>query len=285
MVSTTDTSDMIEEKLETGFHNSTDLILKEMTELKNQFEKSVSSTKTIPFPRTTITQEPSSSWSSNTQDATNTTVEGTEQQTAGERSHNVFIAGDCITSILSQNKMVHANIQVKIKSHSNGSLKDIHDTIITMAQDDDEYICDIDAFIIHAGTNNLSDGGSIESVTKQYKELAETVKHINYDCPIIISSVLPRKNDRLANQVIAETNRSLKQLCESESYIFLENTENFLSDGAPDASLYKVYWFCHDAAQLFKHKQFFKLLSRELVSHYRPLTWKNIESHHQKTCL
>ena len=41
--------------------------------------------------------------------------------------------------------------------------------MITIAQDDDEYICDIDAFIIHAGTNNLSDGDSIKSVTKQYK--------------------------------------------------------------------------------------------------------------------
>ena len=35
-------------------------------------------------------------------------------------------------------------------------------------------------------------------------------------------------------------------------------------------------WFCHDVAQLFKQKQFFKHLSRELVSHY---STSNMEKH------
>lgn len=79
----------------------------------------------------------------------------------------------------------------------------------------------------------------IESVIDQYKHLAETIKHINSGCQIIISSILPRKNDKLANQLITQTNQSLKQLCESKSYHFLDNTEKFPKNGAPDTIVYK----------------------------------------------
>ena len=41
------------------------------------------------------------------------------------------------------------------------------------------------------------------------------------------------------NQVIEKTKQSLQQLCDSESYIFLDNTEKFLYSGAADVSLYK----------------------------------------------
>lgn len=107
-----------------------------------------------------------------------------------ERNYTAFIAGDSVTSILSRNRMSDTNLQVKIKSHSGGRLQDIQNTIIEMAEEDAEFICNTDAVLIHGGTNNLSDGDLIESVIDQYKHLAETIKHINSGCQIIISSIL-----------------------------------------------------------------------------------------------
>ena len=135
--------------------------------------------------------------------------------------------------------MSDANLQVKIKSHSGGRLQHIHGTSIAMAEDEDEYICNIDAVIIHAGTNNLSDGDSGDHIVKQYKNVAETIKQINPECHIIISSILPWKSDKLANKVITQTNQSLKQLCDSSSFFFLDNTENFISNGETNTTLYK----------------------------------------------
>ena len=70
----------------------------------------------------------------------------------------------------------------------------------------------------------MSDGDSTDSFDKQYKNLAGTIEHINSDCQLIISSILPRKIVKLANQVTKQTNQSLKQLCDSESYVFLDKS-------------------------------------------------------------
>lgn len=89
-----------------------------------------------------------------------------------KRTCNVFIAGDSVTSVHSRKKMSNKDIQVKIKSHSGGRFRDISNTLIKMAEEDADYICNLDAILIHCGTNNLSDGESTESVTKQFKQQA-----------------------------------------------------------------------------------------------------------------
>ena len=72
--------------------------------------------------------------------------------------------------------MSNANLDIKIRRHSGGKLQNIHNTIITMAENDDEYICNTSAVIIHAGTNNLSDGDSVEDIVKQNKDIAGTIR-------------------------------------------------------------------------------------------------------------
>ena len=62
----------------------------------------------------------------------------------------------------------------EIKSLSENRLESIHNTINGMAENVDEFICDTNAVVIHAGTNNLSDGDSIETIVGQYTEIAET---------------------------------------------------------------------------------------------------------------
>ena len=56
---------------------------------------------------------------------------------------------------------------------------------------------------------------------------------------VVISSILPRTTGKLANQLLKPVNHSLKQLCESQSYYFLDTAVNFLKDGTPVTSIYK----------------------------------------------
>ena len=240
MSRTTGSTDLLEEKIENGFLNLTDLFLKEMSELRNQFEKSQGTTiSTGILPAITNSEKQQLSPNGNSSSETQEQRTSTETLPTDQHSYNVFIAGDSVTSNLSRNKMSGTNLEVRIKSHSGGKLQHIHNTIIAMAEDDDEYICKTDAVIIHAGTNNLSDGDSVEDIVKQNKDLAETIHQINPECQIIISSILPRKNDKLANKVIEQTNQSLKQLCDSRSFAFLDSTRSFISDGDINTSLYK----------------------------------------------
>ena len=97
-----------------------------------------------------------------------------------------------MTSILNRNKLSDTDLQVTIKSHLGARLQDLHNTIIRIAEDDAEFICSADAILIHGGTNNLSDGDSSKSVTDQFEHVAETIKQINLECQIVISSILPR---------------------------------------------------------------------------------------------
>ena len=231
------TADMLEEKIE----NLTDLFVKEMSELKSQFEKSVAKTKspnTLPAD-TNPTPQAVQSRNNSADNQEEPTVTITDTTPVNQKSHTILIVGDSVTRILSRNKMIDTNIDVKIKSHPGGKLQDIHNTILSMAENDDEYLCNIDAVIIHAGTNNLSDGDPVDDIVKQNKHIAETIQQINQRCHIIISSILPRKNDKLANKVIEQTNQSLKEFCDASSLVFLDNSVSFNSHEENAHSLYK----------------------------------------------
>ena len=239
MSRSTGTTDMLEGKIE----DLTDLFLKEMSELRLQFEKSVvttGSTGILPS-NTNLEQQPPQNGSSrnDTQEERTPMEADRDLPPSDQHSHSVFIAGDSVTSIFSKNKMSNTNLEFRIRSHSGGKLQDIHNTIIAMAEDEDEYICNTNAVIIHAGTNNLSDGDSVDDIVKQNKNIALTIQQINPDCRIIVSSILPRKNDKLANKVIEQTNECLRQLCDTNSFVFLDNKRNFTSDCQTNISLYK----------------------------------------------
>ena len=82
----TGTTDLIEEQIENGFHNLTDLFLKEMSELRNQFQNSVHSTRTILPSNSILAQQPSQNGCSNTQEQTTITEADTELPPTAE--HN-----------------------------------------------------------------------------------------------------------------------------------------------------------------------------------------------------
>ncbi|MEW8545304.1 MAG: GDSL-type esterase/lipase family protein, partial [Candidatus Thiodiazotropha sp.] len=235
-------SQQIETKIETEILELKNTLLREISELKGQIEKSVAITSSVSGE--IQSQQPCSHRSESlervqSQRHTDSAGISITEPSLTDRKYTAFVAGDSLTSILSRNKMRSTNLDVKIKSHADGRLQDLHNTIIRMAEEDTEFICNTDIVVIHGGTHNLSDGDSIDSLMDDYKQLAETVKCINSKCQVVISSILPRKTDKLANQLLKQVNLSLKQLCESQSYHFLNTAENFLKDGSPDISVYK----------------------------------------------
>ena len=241
----TGTTDTIEAKIEnemtelkdemTGFKDS---IFAAINGLKSQIEKSM--TVTRPDTQTRQIQQMPQRTEIQDTTATSTTVTDTQQQSAAtcSRKCTALIIGDSTTRILSSNKLSNDDLQVKIKSHAGGRLHDLYNSVIHMAETDD-FICTADAVIIHGGTNNLSDGDSVDSVEKEVSQIVQKIKHINPDCKVIVSSVMPRKNDRLANQLINQTNRTLKGLCESNSYDFMDITGKVLKDNEPVTDLYR----------------------------------------------
>ena len=63
------------------------------------------------------------------------------------------------------------------------------------------------------------------------------ITSINPECQIIISSTLPRKNDKLANQLIKQTDESLKQLCDLKPHILMDNYGKLLENAVPNVTL------------------------------------------------
>ena len=81
-----------------------------------------------------------------------------------ERICNTLILGDSITNILSRKKTCGPNLQIKIKSPTGAILRNIHNTIIYMAENDDGLLSNVGAVLIRWGTNNLSDGDTTDTV-------------------------------------------------------------------------------------------------------------------------
>lgn len=237
LMKTNVSSDLIESKIETEIHELKDTLLAELSDLKSQVGKSMTFTRSRLSLNQSATQELPSN--ADGQEQTETNDSSVQYQFASGKVYSAFIVGDSMTSILSRNKLSDTDLQVTIKSHVGGRLQDLHNTIIRIAENDAEFICSADAILIHGGTNNLSDGDSPKSVTDQFEHMAETVKQINPECQIVISSILPRKNDKLANQLIKQTNESLKQLCDSKPYILMDNYEKLLANAVPNVTLYK----------------------------------------------
>ena len=240
----TGTTDILEAKIESEMTDLKDemlefkdSIMSAINGLRSQVEKSMTVTRpNIQTYQASAQQRPQISEIQETA-ATNTTMTDTQQQSAS-RKCTALIIGDSTTRILSSNRLSDDDLQVKIKSHSGGRLHDLYNSVIHLAETDD-FICTTDAVIIHGGTNNLSDGDSVDSVEQKITQIVQKIKHVNPECKVIVSSVMPRKNDRLANQLIKQTNTSLKRLCESNSYGFLDMTEKILKDNVPDADIYR----------------------------------------------
>ena len=151
----------------------------------------------------------------------------------------IFIVGDDTISVLNPRIMSDARITVKIKTHKGANVQAIKDSLLKTMEDNRSYMSSINTIVLHSGASNISDSESAESITQKIKNVAETVKNANSQCQILISSILPRRNDRPTNNAIHETNRVLQAMCQEYNYHYIDNRKNFTSSGKPEYSLYK----------------------------------------------
>ena len=66
---------------------------------------------------------------------------------AHSKRKTAFIAGDSMTRVLSTARMCNPNIDVKIKSHSGGRVRDVENTLIRLSKTDHDYIENLDAIV------------------------------------------------------------------------------------------------------------------------------------------
>ena len=62
---------------------------------------------------------------------------------------------------------------------------------------------------------------------------------MNPEVKILISSILPRRNDRLINNAISDANHSIKDVCQEQNYVCIDHDQKFFNNGKPDVTLYK----------------------------------------------
>jgi len=153
--------------------------------------------------------------------------------------HSAFIAGDSMTRILSTAKMRDQRLDVKVKSHPGGRIRTIENCFIDLSESDPEYLKQLDAIVLHVGTNNVSDAISCESITEEMRDTLFTIQSVNSKVKIIISSIIPRCDDKVVNDIIKKTNSSLHSLCEEKGHFFLNNDDGFLRQNVPNRFLYR----------------------------------------------
>ncbi len=85
----------------------------------------------------------------------------------------------------------------------------------------------------------MSDGDSSESITKEFVNTLHTIESVNSQAKIIVSSIIPRRNDKMLNDKIKESNKALQSMCADKGYYFLNNDSGFLSYNAPDRSMFR----------------------------------------------
>ena len=88
---------------------------------------------------------------------------------------------------------------MQIKSHADGRLQDLPNIIIRKAEEDKEFISSIDTVVFHGGIHYLSDWNLIESILDDHNEWQKLSNVLIQSVKVVISSILPRKTDKIAN--------------------------------------------------------------------------------------
>ena len=234
LMQNTGASDTLESKLERGFEELKEELANEIKEIKEQISKSMRITgqqNSTSLNRDNIERN----LPQNMQNAATPTAAANKEPS----TKNVFIVGDDTTSVLSPRILSDTNMSVKVKTHRGGNILTLKNTLEKMASDSLHYLKNMQAVVLHAGANDISDAQPAESVANELEKAASVIKKVNPDAKILISSITPRRNDRLVNSAISEANRSIINTCQEHNFMFIDNDKNFYKDNKPDVSLYK----------------------------------------------
>lgn len=170
------------------------------------------------------------------------TSDPTNQQrssvTIQQKNPKMLILGDSVTGILDRKRLAGASMDVTIRTHSGARLKAIENSVLDAKQNtlnDNSY----ETVLVHCGINNVSDADGPQSITEDYKDLLEAIQQVNSSAKLVVSSILPKKYDRLSLKVIKEVNSSLREYCDQKKHIFMDNTPVFMPEETVDKSLYR----------------------------------------------
>lgn len=148
---------------------------------------------------------------------------------------HVYYVGSSILKKMSPNKMSTEAVNVRVKTLRGARIKDVEQNLAENIGK--RSLQHIDIVAVQAGTNNISDGDSVQDIVQDFSDLIETVTQGLPHADILISSILPRPHDRKANNIIDKTNRQLKSL-QNDRVTFLDNTMDFYARGFPSTELY-----------------------------------------------
>lgn len=254
------TSETLDSKLQ---HVTTSLEMKfdaEMTNLKSSVLKELNEMKSIantcttpptsgqshtpvnvkipastPVNSNVNTNQPSSSTMGRPSGISNNRESNTDPKT---RQLKAFVAGDSITKRLSAKKMSDQNLTVKIKSNSGGRIESVEKSITEASGSDKQFIQDVDLVLLHVGTNNVTDGDSAEMISSKLENAVIKIKSTCHKAKVVISSILPRKTERVIVNIINTTNGLLSDMCTKTGCYFLDNDKTMFKNGRPDFSLF-----------------------------------------------
>ena len=244
LVCATGNTDTIETKIESEFESLKEQLVQEIADVKSQLKHSNDLFKSLSKASNDQICQHSDNRRQQNQNrnqgrAHNTHNPLSQRNSVANGTKSIFIAGDDTTSVLSPRIMSDADVSVKIRTHRNANVQAVKSSLLKTIDNNKEYVQSINAVVLHLGAGNIAASESAESITLEIRNTAEIIKKEHPECKILISSILPRRNDRLVNNSSQETNRLLQEMCQSHDFHFIDNNKNFLNSGKPNFSLFK----------------------------------------------
>nr|XP_006820650.1 PREDICTED: putative leucine-rich repeat-containing protein DDB_G0290503-like [Saccoglossus kowalevskii] len=131
------------------------------------------------------------------------------------REIQTLIVGDSMLKNIDI-KRIYKNTQ--IKTLPGRKIKDIDEYIQRTTNENIQNI------VIHVGTNNISDGCTIESCMEEYRKLINNMKQKYPTAKICVSSIIHRRYDVNINENIDVLNKKLKVMSNNgDNYIYIDN--------------------------------------------------------------
>ena len=131
-----------------------------------------------------------------------------------EQKKRVVITGDSILNGIHE-KGLSRNHNVKIKNFSGGTSETIFENL------NDIIKSKPDCLIIHAGTNDLTNGINL---LNQAKKIVKEVKKMSPNTKVVFSSITTRKDRKNIDKKVSEVNSYLKNYCSQKNIDFIDNS-------------------------------------------------------------
>lgn len=148
----------------------------------------------------------------------NTVNTSVNQQSSNKgRKNLVFIAGDSIVQNVHGWDLASADRSVAVKSFSGSRIDDMKDYLKPLLRREPQQI------ILHVGTNDIKSDKSPDLLVQGIVDLVTEVRNISPQTKVAISALTIRKDSRLIQEKVNETNRLLLVSCKASNVDFIRH--------------------------------------------------------------